>query len=642
MNWKQIEPNVEKLKNGILSVMDKIEELSVESDKLPQIAGTFIAAREMMENPSFDVVVCGEVKKGKSSLLNAIVGESILPVNVEIATSQVFRIMNSSTENYYLVFTDGTKKSITREELSKYGSQVDAESHGEPFFQNHTLAYIEVNMPIQFLPQGVNLVDTPGLGAMYKSHEWITQNYVQKASAVIFVMDPERPLLEKEKDFILKVLDITPHILFVMTKIDMYSKEVVENIIARDEELLALVYAEKNLEAPKIYPISSALLTRVSTGKIEKLKESNLRNSCFPQLKEQLLYTIYKTVGLQQTGMALREVADHTVKSKTVIEDILKVTIANDAEERQRIESKKAENQSQLNAQWGSQSDLRKSAQKEIYDICNSVSSRVQQIVSTSGSIYKEYLSQIESLSSMEEAEALAERLPQDVVNEVSSHWNSIAQDAEMRVTAVLTQVNAEMVSVGYGGINNEASMLMVSDLNINQKMQAWRGAAYLGGIGTSLAASLGAFAIPVVGPIVAGVIGVVTWLVGRTQTQDAQLQSNKQAFRNKLIELLNELSSRLLHVQGGANRSVVGAFSSDLKEAADNAIANIFANQKEQLQKEMDDIVAQARLDANQRQAEINKWTAIRNDWSNLVDEIKQLVNSRNEIASALGVKTK
>lgn len=642
MNWKQIEPNVEKLKNGILSVMDKIEELSVESDKLPQIAGTFIAAREMMENPSFDVVVCGEVKKGKSSLLNAIVGESILPVNVEIATSQVFRIMNSSTENYYLVFTDGTKKSITREELSKYGSQVDAESHGEPFFQNHTLAYIEVNMPIQFLPQGVNLVDTPGLGAMYKSHEWITQNYVQKASAVIFVMDPERPLLEKEKDFILKVLDITPHILFVMTKIDMYSKEVVENIIARDEELLALVYAEKNLEAPKIYPISSALLTRVSTGKIEKLKESNLRNSCFPQLKEQLLYTIYKTVGLQQTGMALREVADHTVKSKTVIEDILKVTIANDAEERQRIESKKAENQSQLNAQWGSQSDLRKSAQKEIYDICNSVSSRVQQIVSTSGSIYKEYLSQIESLSSMEEAEALAERLPQDVVNEVSSHWNSIAQDAEMRVTAVLTQVNAEMVSVGYGGINNDASMLMVSDLNINQKMQAWRGAAYLGGIGTSLAASLGAFAIPVVGPIVAGVIGVVTWLVGRTQTQDAQLQSNKQAFRNKLIELLNELSSRLLHVQGGANRSVVGAFSSDLKEAADNAIANIFANQKEQLQKEMDDIVAQARLDANQRQAEINKWTAIRNDWSNLVDEIKQLVNSRNEIASALGVKTK
>lgn len=642
MNWKQIEPNVEKLKNGILSVMDKIEELSTESDKLPQIAGTFTAAREMMENPSFDVVVCGEVKKGKSSLLNAIVGESILPVNVEIATSQVFRIMNSSSESHYLVFTDGTKKSISREELSKYGSQVDAELYGDPIFQNHTLAYIEVNMPIQFLPQGVNLVDTPGLGAMYKSHEWITQNYVQKASAVVFVMDPERPLVEKEKKFILKVLDITPHILFVMTKIDMYSKEVIENIIARDEELLALVYAEKNLEAPKIYPVSSALLTRVSTGKIEKLKESNLRNSCFPQLKEQLLYTIYKTVGLQQTGMALREVADHTVKSKTVIEDILRVTIAKDAEERQRIESQKAERQSQLNAQWGSQSDLRKSAQKEIFDICNSVSSRVQQIVSTSGSIYKEYLSQIESLSSMEEAEALANRLPQNVVNEVSSHWNSIAQDAEMKVTAVLSQVNAEMTSVGYGGINRNASMLTVSDLNLNQKMAAWRGAAYLGGIGTSLAASLGAFAIPVVGPVLGIAIGVVTWLVGRTQAQDAQLQSNKQAFRNKLIELLNELSSRLLHVQGGANRSVVGAFSSDLKEAADNAIANIFANQKEQLQKEMNDIVAQARLDANQRKAEINKWTAIKNDWSNLVDEIKQLVNSRDEIASALGVKTK
>ena len=642
MNWKQIEPNVEKLTNGILSVMDKIEELSSESDKLPPIAGTFTAAREMMENPSFDVVVCGEVKKGKSSLLNAIVGEEILPVNVEIATSQVFRIMNSSSENYYLVFTDGTKKSISREELSRYGSQVDAELNGDPIFQNHTLAYIEVNMPIQFLPQGVNLVDTPGLGAMYKSHEWITQNYVQKASAVIFVMDPERPLVEKEKEFILKVLDITPHILFVMTKIDMYSSDIIENIIARDEELLALVYAEKELEAPKIYPVSSALLTRVSTGKIEKLKESSLRNSCFPQLKEQLLYTIYKTVGLQQTGMALREVADHTVKSKTVIEDILKVTIANNAEEQQRIESQKTERQNQLNAQWGTQSDLRKSAQKEINDICNSVSSRVQQIVSTSGSIYKEYLSQIESLSSMDEAKELANRLPQDVVNEVSSHWNSIAQDAEMRVTAVLSQVNAEMVNVSYSGINRETSVLTLSELNMNEKMAAWRGAAFVGGVGSSLALSLGAFAIPVVGPIVAGVIAGLSWLVGRGQAQDTQLQRNKQTFRNKLIELLNELSSRLLHVQGEANRSVVGAFSSDLREAADNAIAKIFSSQQEQLQKEKDDIVAQARLDANQRQAEINKWTAIRNDWSNLVDEIKQLVNCRNEIASALGVKTK
>lgn len=642
MNWQQIEPNVDKLKNGILSVMDKIEELSSESDKLPPIAGTFTAAREMMENPSFDVVVCGEVKKGKSSLLNAIVGENILPVNVEIATSQVFRIMNSSSESYYLVFTDGTKKSISRKELSKYGSQVDAELHGEPIFQNHTLAYIEVNMPIQFLHQGVNLVDTPGLGAMYKSHEWITQNYVQKASAVIFVMDPERPLIEKEKEFILKVLDITPHILFVMTKIDMFSSDRIENIIARDEELLALVYAEKELEAPKIYPVSSALLTRVSTGKIEKLKESNLRNSCFPQLKEQLLYTIYKTVGLQQTGMALREVADHTVKSKTVIEDILKVTIANNAEEQQRIESQKTERQNQLNAQWGTQSDLRKSAQKEINDICNSVSSRVQQIVSTSGSIYKEYLSQIESLSSMDEAKELANRLPQDVVNEVSSHWNSIAQDAEMRVTAVLSQVNAEMVNVSYSGINRETSVLTLSELNMNEKMAAWRGAAFVGGVGSSLALSLGAFAIPVVGPIVAGVIAGLSWFVGRGQAQDTQLQRNKQTFRNKLIELLNDLSSRLLHVQGEANRSVVGAFSSDLKEAADNAIANIFASQKEQLQKEMDDIVAQARLDANQRQAEINKWTAIRNDWSSLVDEIKQLVNSRNEIASALGIKMK
>lgn len=135
-----IEPQIEKLKNGILSVMDKIEESTSSNSKLPEVSSAMTTARSLIEHPSYDVVVCGEVKKGKSSLLNAIVGQEILPVNNEIATSQVFRLTNSSTESFYLVFTDGTRKQISRDELSRYGSQVDANLQGEPIFQDHTLS----------------------------------------------------------------------------------------------------------------------------------------------------------------------------------------------------------------------------------------------------------------------------------------------------------------------------------------------------------------------------------------------------------------------------------------------------------------------------------------------------------------------
>lgn len=641
MNWNVIEPQIEKLKNGILSVMGKIAESTANNSKLPEVSSAMTTARNLIEHPSYDVVVCGEVKKGKSSLLNAIVGQEILPVNNEIATSQVFRLTNSSTESFYLVFTDGTRKQISRDELSRYGSQVDANLQGEPIFQDHTLSYIQVNIPIAFLPEGVSLVDTPGLGALYKSHEWITQNYVSKASAVIFVMDPERPLVEKEKEFILKVLDITPHILHVMTKIDMHSEEVYNNIIERNREHLALIYAEKQLEAPQIFPVSSTALMKVSTGKVQALQASNLRNSRFPQLKEQLMYIIYKTVGLQQTGLALREAADHTMKCKSVVEDMLKVTVAENAQEQQRINAQKAEKQNQLNAEWGAQSSKRKEVQQEVYDICSSITSRVQQMVSTTGSIYKEYERMIQNLSSMEEAQKLAEVLPKEVINDVSSQWSSIAQDAEMRVTSVLSHVNAEMNRVGYGSVGNTSSSFELKELNMNEKMAAWRGAAFVGGLGTSLAASLGFFTIPVIGPIVGVAVAIGSWLFGKSQSEDNQLEKNKQQFTKKLVELLNELASRLLHVQGSSNRSVVGDFSYELRNAADKAIQNIFEGQKAQMQRELANLEDQSRMEASQRQGEITKWTSVKSEWDQIVAEIKSLVAMRNEVAQSLGIKT-
>lgn len=642
MNWSVLEPQIEELKKGLLSVMDKIDESTANNPKLPKVSSIMKTTRNLIEHPSYDVVVCGEVKKGKSSLLNAIIGQEILPVNNEIATSQVFRITNSSSESFYLVFTDGTRKQISRDELSHYGSQVDANLQGEPIFQDHTLSYIQVNVPVAFLPEGVSLVDTPGLGALYKSHEWITQNYVSKASAVIFVMDPERPLVDKEKEFIHKVLDITPHILFVMTKIDMYAEEALKAIMERNRELLALIYAEKELEAPQIFPVSSTALMKVSTGKVQALQASNLRNSRFPQLKEQLMYIIYKAVGLQQTGLALREAAEHTMKCKSVIDDILKVTTAENVQEQQRINAQKAEKERELNAEWGAQSTKRKEAQQEIYDICASLTSRAQQIVSTTGNVYKYYENKISSLSSMSEAEKLAETLPRAIVNDVSSQWDTIAKEAEGKVSSVLSCVSAEMSRVGYANINDSSSSILTKELSTNEQLAAWRSAAFVGGLGVNLAISLGIMALPVVGAIVGGAIALGSWIFGKKQSEDNLLEKNKNEFRKKLVELLNELSAKLLHVQGNSNRSIVGNYAFELKEAADKAIRNIFESQKEQMQRELADLEEQAKLDASLRQSEITKWTATKAEWDQIVAEIKSLVAERNEIAQSLGFKTK
>ena len=61
-------------------------------------------------------------------------------------------------------------------------------------------------------------------GALYKSHELITNRYVQNAAAVVFIFDPSQPLVQQEKLFLEKVFNVTPFVMFVMTKTDCYDE----------------------------------------------------------------------------------------------------------------------------------------------------------------------------------------------------------------------------------------------------------------------------------------------------------------------------------------------------------------------------------------------------------------------------------
>lgn len=625
MNWKEIAPKMENLQAGIVTEMRNLANLAAQNDNLPKPSSSFMAAKDMIEHPSYNVVVCGEVKKGKSSLLNAIVGQEILPVNNEIATSQVFRITNSSKESFALVFTDGTKMTISREELARYGSQVDATLETQEIFKEHTLSYIEVNIPVAFLPDGVSLVDTPGLGALYKSHEWITQNYVKKASAVIFVMDPERPLVEKEKDFILKVLDITPHILFVMTKIDMYTEDDCEKIIARNEELLALIFAEKNMKAPRIYPVSSTALMNASVGKVEALRASNYRNSHFPEMKEQLFLLSYKAIGSLRAGMAIQEIRNFFGKAKTVIEDMLKVTAAENAQEQMRVNTQKQELQNRMRSEVGVDSRKWNETKDNIAAICNSVTSRVQQMVSTSGNIFRHYEQLIDKVDSGDALKRLHYSIERDLNTEIDQQWHSIVEDTREKVNAELYEYNLQIESEETSN-GVFLDRLYMRKLSIKDYLPSFQRAFWItgtiSGILTSIFGPIGLLSIPIVGTITFNLF----W------TEDKKRQC-KQA----LVDAFNEIGKNLLHVQGNANRSLVGEFSYQLMKSAEAAMRNNIDAQQEQFKQEMANLEAQARLNAEKRQQQHNLWQQVKNDWSKEAERINQVILLHKEIESSI-----
>lgn len=646
MNWNIIEPKVTDLQRDIVATMSEIERLSKSESRLPEITASFSASKTMVETPEFNVVVCGEVKKGKSSLLNAIIGKEYLPVNNEIATSQVFRISNSEKESFYLVFTDGTSQQISKEELEKYGSQVDHNLNGEPIFKNRKLSYIQVNVPIAFLPKGVNLVDTPGLGALYKSHEWITQSYVKNASAVIFVLDPERPLVDKEKEFIEKVLTVTPHILYVLTKIDQYSEERCHEIAARDEELLAMIYAAHKLPAPEIYPISSKALNKASTSKIEALKNASLKNSRFPEVKNQLMLMVYRAIGLMRTGVALREAAEQTSKAKKMIDEMLQMAAQDNLQAKMKLNKEKESRVKELSQTFNEESAKAKEYVSEIRDICNSLPSRVQQIIMTSGSVYKEYEAKIEALHDLDAAKKLGKNLPQEVANDVLAQWESIAQEAQDRVIAVLGEVGSEMDRIAYGTASEMDSThkLGLAELSMKDKIQCYRNQYFTGtwvtGIGAGILAGLGVISFTVVAPI-AAVIGAIWCLIsGSDDSKEKALNKTKANFKSELSKLLAEMGVKLLQVGKNANQSVVAEYAKNLCKMGESAITNMLAERKAAIQKQLQDLQAQAASDAETRKKNETIWLGYRNDWDKVVAEIKKEAGLRNEIASLLKSK--
>src|SRR4051812_18381912 len=109
--------------SATVSVLEDIGRL-VEVWDVPDPPATLKALTSRLLDARFNVLVIGEAKRGKSSFINSLIGEDVLPTDVDIATSQVFVVRAAADERFQLVFRDGTARSIARTDLPRYGSQV--------------------------------------------------------------------------------------------------------------------------------------------------------------------------------------------------------------------------------------------------------------------------------------------------------------------------------------------------------------------------------------------------------------------------------------------------------------------------------------------------------------------------------------
>ena len=139
----------------------------------------------------FTLVVCGDFKRGKSSLINALLGEDVVPTNVTAETVTLNRISYGAHSNE-AVLSGGRRLSLTDEELCRDALEPVIKQLDEPVEQ------LELRRNIEIL-KDITVIDTPGLGDAGHDFTGAVEKALQQADAVIYVFSVTYPLSRSEQ-----------------------------------------------------------------------------------------------------------------------------------------------------------------------------------------------------------------------------------------------------------------------------------------------------------------------------------------------------------------------------------------------------------------------------------------------------------
>ena len=246
----------------------------------PDLAARLTDARRRLVDPVIHVVIAGEFKQGKSSLVNALVGAPVCPVDDDAATgvptfvrhgeparAELWR-EGESTRREPIELADVRRHVVESHDNGNYGNG----DHGGP-----RVTGVEIRIPRTVLASGLVLVDTPGIGGLGSAHSAASLAAISLADAVLFVTSSAQELTRSEMEFLHRAQSMCPTVACVLTKTDFYPSW--RRI--RDLDAGHLAAGESTRDVPLV-AVSSALRARaVKTNDAELNIESG-----FPALLE--------------------------------------------------------------------------------------------------------------------------------------------------------------------------------------------------------------------------------------------------------------------------------------------------------------------------------------------------------------------
>jgi len=277
-----------------------------------EFADDLDSLRQRFAEGRFHLAVLGQFKRGKSTLLNALLGEDLLPTDILPVTAiptfikageriavQVFFSNQQEPVEFY-----GSKGKKLADFLTEYVTE-----SGNPHNQR-LVERVEISHPASLLKQGVVLIDTPGIGSTLKHNTEVAHRILPQCDAALFLVSPDPPITQAELDYLQQIRQKLPRTFFLLNKVDF---------LEADEQLASLRFLSEQLRPvcgdnpPHVIPISArkGLRARLD-GHQEDWENSGMRQV------EQKLVDFFAREKQQTLQLALCRRADNLLGEATL------------------------------------------------------------------------------------------------------------------------------------------------------------------------------------------------------------------------------------------------------------------------------------------------------------------------------------
>ncbi len=218
-NPASISPSTSALSVSLTKAIDYLESLG---DGFSAFKPQLSDLQNRLDAGRLHLAVLGQFKRGKSTLLNALLGGEILPTAVipqtAIPTFLEYGPAPQATVRYLNEDSPEVLSAAAISDLQPFLTRFVTEDANP---ENQLgVSEVQVTLPAPILEKGLVFIDTPGIGSTFRHNTEATLNFLPQCDAALFLLSSDPPITETEIEFLRRVRDKVPRLFFILNKVD--------------------------------------------------------------------------------------------------------------------------------------------------------------------------------------------------------------------------------------------------------------------------------------------------------------------------------------------------------------------------------------------------------------------------------------